>query len=173
MTKRFVVSDSSTLILLVKAGFVEEAVREFSVFIPGVVFQESVERGKEKGRLDALTLDALVNEGLLNVKEPSKKNIDRIKKQFNLHEGELHALALALDVKADFLLTDDLKAINACRVLNIKFITAISLLMEFYEKNILDLEKAKKCFNSLEDFGWYAPKIIRICKGKISGGVKK
>jgi len=167
MTKRLVVSDSSTLILMVKASFVDIIVKSFRVFVPKIVFEESTVKGKETGRWDALKIEKLVDENLIKVKTPSKNNIQKIEKKFNLHKGELHAIALTLDMKAGFLLTDDLKAMNACKILNIKFVNAISLLLSLYEKGKLTQKAANECFTKLEEFGWYSPSLINEFRKKL------
>lgn len=167
MTKRLVVSDSSTLILMVKAGFVDVVVKMFNVFVPKAVFEESASKGKEIGRWDAFKIEKLVEQKLIEVKEPTNGNLDKISNNFNLHKGELHAIALALDVKAEFLLTDDLKAMNACKILNIKFVNAISLLSLLYEKEKLTKKATVECFTKLEEFGWYGPSVINEFREKL------
>lgn len=167
MTKRLVVSDSSTLILAVKAGFVEIIVKNFKVFIPKTVFEESAKKGKETGKWDAFKIEKLVDENLIKIKTPTENSIQKISEKFNLHKGELHAIALALDEKAEFLLTDDLKAMNACKILDIKFVNAISLLLLLFEKGKLSKNSANECFSNLEKFGWYSRPIINDFKEKM------
>ena|SRR3989344_8820990 len=160
MTNNLVVSDSSTLILAVRAEFIDVVLKKFSVFIPEIVFHESVVKGKEIGRWDAFKIEKLVENNLIKVSSPSNGSLQVVSSNFNLHKGELHALALAIDVKAEFVLTDDLKAMNACKVLGIKFTNAISLLLTMYENKKLSKKSANACFFKLEEFGWYHPKII-------------
>lgn len=167
MTPVLVVSDSSTLILLVKAELIDRIVQKFGVFIPPIVFEESVLRGREKGRWDALRIERLVIEKRIKTREPSGKNLEKVSTHFNLHKGELHAIALALDLGAEFLLTDDLKAMNACKVLNIRFVNAISLLFSLSEKNELPKKEAVAAIQKLEDFGWYASGILNDFKRRL------
>ncbi|MBI5554150.1 MAG: hypothetical protein HY917_05430 [Candidatus Diapherotrites archaeon] len=172
MTLQVVVSDSSTLILLVKAGLVDTLTRRSLVFIPKVVFEECVILGKGKGRWDAFLIEQLADRQQVKIKDPSKKILERISADFNLHRGERHAIALALELNAEFLLTDDYKAMNACKVLGIRFVNAVSLLLALHEKGVLGEKPALLALEKLSEFGWYAPAIILNIRQKI-GEVKK
>lgn len=166
MTKKLVVLDSSTLILLVKIELIDILVKKFSVFIPTIVFEESVTSGKEKVLWDALKIESLINEKMLKIQEPSQISLKMISTSFNLQRGELHAIALALDLKLEFLMTDDRKAINACKVMGLKFVNAMSFLLEMYEKKYLTKEIAIGSFAKLEEFSWYGQPIINEFKKK-------
>jgi len=62
---------------------------------PSSVYNESVSRGKDKGREDAYTIEALVKSGKIKVKEPHKSTSIQVGNLFNLHGGERDVLALA------------------------------------------------------------------------------
>jgi len=64
--------DSSSMILLAKVGLLEKFLSEREAVIPSTVYNESVSRGKDKGREDAYIIEALVKSGKIKVSEPHK-----------------------------------------------------------------------------------------------------
>ena len=84
----------------------------------------------------------------------------RVRKDFNFGEGEAEAIALCLESGAS-LITDDKKAINACKLLKIRFTTAGKLLIRLYKKGLITKMEAEACLKRLEKFGRYSSEIMR------------
>jgi len=61
------------------------------------------------------------------------------------------------------------KAINTCRILGIKFITALDILLAMYTNNHISNEKANISLDRLEEFGWYNKELINRIRSEING----
>lgn len=165
-----VVSDASTLVLLVKAEIIDDLLEIANLLVPQKVYKEAVVRGKEKGAEDAYKIEKLIQEGRIQVKEVPKAKLDHIQSLFGLKSGERDTIALAQTLDIQNVLTDDKKAINACKVLNLKFETAINILVQLKRHGIISMEKAKDALDKLEEFGWYDNVIMKEARGDLGEG---
>lgn len=165
-SKEWVVSDSSSLILLTKARVINEFLEKRKIYITPIVEKEAVERGKEKGKKDAFQLEKLEEQGKIQVKKPNKGDTEEIQRLFSLHKGEKESVALAKQLKTA-LLCDDKKAFNACEVMNIPHTTALNILTAMHRNNQITKEKARKSLEKLKRFGWYEEKLIKNAEAKI------
>ena len=77
-----------------------------------------------------------------------------------LGHGEADAIRLFFHMKADLLLTDDGKAIRACRILNIPFTISPRIVLDLHRKHEISDEKAVLAIERLRIAGRYAPDII-------------
>lgn len=83
-------------------------------------------------------------------------------------KGETEAIALAFSEKARLLATDDKKAMQACKLLNISFTTAIGILIRMHEKGLLTKEEACAKLDALERYGrYYRKDIIEDAKSRL------
>lgn len=137
-----IVSDSSTLILLASSGLIGRM--ECVFLIPSSVYDESIEKGKEKGFEDAYLLGRLLEEGKIKMLKVEEEMGSKIKNLFNLHSGERDAIALAMELGKKYIFCDDKKAINACRVLKLRFITALDILLAMYRRKRISKADAKE-----------------------------
>lgn len=160
------VSDSSSLILLAKAGILTDFLERREVWISPVVEKETIGKGKEKGREDAYLLEKLKEEDEIEVKDPDEKEVDRINRLFDLHKGEKEVVALASELGLP-LICDDKKAFNACEVMEIEQTTALNILSALFEKGRINKSKARRSLKKLEEFGWYEEGLIQHVKSKI------
>ena len=74
-------------------------------------------------------------------------------------KGEAESIVFALEEKT-ILLTDDKKAINICKIFNIKFTTAMNILVKLYQEKKIDKIRAEAIFKKLKKFGRYSNEII-------------
>ena len=149
-----VISDASTLILLTKSKFINNIIQHFELIIPSIVYAE-IQKGKEKGHIDAYVVEELVNIGKIKIKDPSKETILKINNQFKLVKGELYAVALCLENKNRVIFMDDKRGIRVCNFLEIDVYTALSLLKIFYLSKLITKQNAEEYFYSLKRFGRY------------------
>ncbi len=156
------VSDATSLILLAKVGLLESFTNRNPVVVPQHVFNEVV-KGKDKGRVDAFLVEKLRDEKKLIITFPKEETKARIQKLFNLKGGELDVLAISLETKA-VILTDDKKCLNAAKALKVGFITTLDVVVTLHEKGALSKEKALKCMELLEEYGWYSRNLIKSYK---------
>ncbi len=153
--------DSSSMILLAKAGLLEKLVADREAVIPVLIYTEAVIRGKDKGREDAYRIESLVKSGKIIVQEPKKSTCIEIGNLFNLHGGERDVLALAKDMNIKSIICDDKKAINAGKVLGFKFTTALNITVAMCMKGKISKSEAEEIIDILDEFGWYSNKIIK------------
>lgn len=163
---KYVISDSSSLILLAKAEILNKFLEGKKIYITEIVELEAIEKGKEKGKADAYLLEKLKSDGKIKVKKPSKEKLNKISEWFNLYKGEKEAVSLALELELP-LICDDKKAFNACEVMNIKHTTALNVLFALFKKRKISKAKAKSSLKKLEEFGWYDQELIQKTKSKI------
>ena len=157
-----IVSDATSLILLAKVGLLEKFVTRNAVVMPSAVYVE-VAKGKDKGRLDALLVERLVDEKKLGISVPDNETKVRIEKLFNVHGGELEVLAIALGTKKT-ILTDDKKCFNAAKALKLSFITSLDVVVALYKKGVISKQAALQCVENLDSYGWYAQGLIKTYK---------
>ena len=150
-----IVIDSSSLILLAKIGVLDKVIMNSKekLAVTDKVCQESISRNE---LFDAQIIKSKLEEKL--IEKVKVKNImlyRRIRKDFNIGEGEAESIALCLETKTD-LITDDRKAINACRALKIRFTTTGKLLVKLYEKGRITKVETDGYIKKLERFGRYS-----------------
>ena len=147
-----IIFDSSTLILLAKIDLLQVVLNKYKGIIPESV-KEEVER---KEAMDTKVIIQQINKRKLIVnKNPNKNKIQLILKDFPLGKDEASALVIANE-KDNVLATDDGLAIKVCKILNVKFVTAIHFLIE----SGLDKSQALAKLDLLEKYGRYSIKII-------------
>ena len=84
-------------------------------------------------------------------------------KNFNLGEGETEAIAFCMENNLS-LITDDKKAINTCKLLNIPFTTVPNLLVAFAKKGALTSREASAYLGALAHYGRYTHDILQSIK---------
>lgn len=62
---------------------------------------------------------------------------------------------------------DDKKAINASKVLGLKFITALNIVVAMCLKGEISKEEAEKQIDMLDELGWYNIKLIKKARQDI------
>ena len=177
MTRLLVVSDSSSLILGVKAGLLDLICKEFIVEIPRKVFEESVVSGKASGKVDAFIIENAVEDGAIIVKDVRKSvgKIGKWLKEFNLGSGEADSILLYIQSNAKLLLTDDKQAINAAKIVGVAWTTLPDLILEFASRKKIDCESALDALKIVQEEGRYKINFILEAFRKIEemkGGKK-
>ena len=157
-------SDSSSLILLAKSGLIEYVLEKNIITIPKSVYEETVNRGKLKGREDSY----IIEKSKIIIEDPKDKTKDRVEKICNLHLGERDVISLAIDKKLT-VLCDDKKGRNACEVFGIETVTVLNILNNLYKTKKIDKKNALVILSKLQDYGWYKKELIEYVKDKIGG----
>ena len=159
------VFDSSTIILLARIELLDALVNSYQgkIVIPEAVESETT----MKNTFDALLIKKRIEEGKIKVMDAHDKMIETIMKDFNINQGESEAIFLALKNKGSILATDDKNAINACKLLQIPFTTAIGILLRVKEKNLLTKEDASLKLVQLIEYGRYKKEIINDAKRRL------
>lgn len=165
-----VVFDACTLILLAKAGLLESflSVSKIHAAVPREVAREACE---EKQSVDSLVIQKLIDEKRINVEPlPNRLLFDRMRRELGLGLGEAEAIALAVAKKARLVATDDRNAVNACKFLNMPFVTALGILTRMYQQGVLDQQDAISKLAMLEKAGRYKKNILSTVRSQL--GVK-
>jgi predicted nucleic acid-binding protein len=127
------------------------------VFVSATVEKEAT----AKQSFDAMLIMERVKEKKIRVKKAGKRQlVEKIAKDFKLHWGEAETLALCIENNWQLVGTDDFNAIKACIVLQIKFASAISILLLLNSEKTLDKKGALLRLKKLEYFGRYSQEII-------------
>ncbi len=152
--------DSSTLILLAKTGLLDKLLKRVKdkPKITAAIEQESTEK---KNTFEAKIIKKRIEEGKILVKKIENLLFYRqLTEDFNLGKGEAEAVMLSKEEK-DVLLTDDKKALNACKVFNLEFTTALNILVELYKEKELNKEESKTMLKKLIMYGRYSDELIK------------
>ena len=158
-----IVIDSSSLILLAKLNMLDVLIGniKYKLVMPEQVYNECLARGDS---FDAQIIEKRFKERLITKKDISNKNLyNKILNDFNLGKGEAEAITLCIEIKSG-IISDDKKAINACRVLQINFTKVPRLIVQFHKRKIITKEEVNLLINKLQKFGRYSAEIINKLK---------
>ena len=148
------VLDASTAILLAKVDLLRSVASKTDCWMGEVAAAEA--RAKQSD--DAVAIAILLEKGEIR-RDSIEEGLDSLTRDFNLHAGEAEAVLLAQNRSA-VCGTDDGRAIRCCKVLGIRFTTAIGLLVALTEARELDRELASERLGKLERFGRYHSRIL-------------
>jgi hypothetical protein len=123
-----VVSDASPLVHLAAIRQFELLNKLYSlVFIPKAVWTEVAIAGH--GRPGAAEVEQAIANGWIQIKNPGNANLAR-GELATLDQGEAEALALALDLKADIVLLDEVRGRSVARSLGLRAVGTLGVLIE-------------------------------------------
>jgi len=160
-----IVFDSSTLVLLSKIELLDTILTNYT---KEITISESVEKESTiKKTFDGLLIKKRIEENKIKVIIIQDKKTKKLMEDFNINIGEAESIILALKNKQSILATDDKTAINACKLLNIPFTTAINILIEAKENNFLTKEETNIKLDKLSVYGRYKKEIIEDAKRRI------
>lgn len=163
--KKEVVFDSSTAILLAKIQLLAPVTGKLKAIFPESVKEETT---RKKESYDSKLIAKLLGENKIEIAKAKKSKVKKLIKDFNIEKGEAEALEIAREKDA-VLATDDGPCIKICKILDIKFATAIHFLISMHENGLLDKEIAMEKLKLLEKYGRYGYDIIKDAKRKIQG----
>lgn len=155
-----IVIDSSTLILLAKTELLDNVIQSINsvLTIPDKVF---VETTIKQNLFDAkLIYERVRQKKIRKIQITDYKLCSKIEADLNLGAGEAEAIVLCFERKGT-LVCDDKKAINACKLFNIKFTTAPNLLVALYKKKLLSRDFAVTAAKKLILNGRYSEEIVK------------
>ena len=97
----------------------------------------------------------------------NRKLVVKLQGDFGLGRGEAEAIVLALAEKAQVLGIDDKNGINACKLLGIRFTTAIGILVRSREKELLTVSEALAKLTTLAKHGRYKESILEDARRRL------
>jgi predicted nucleic acid-binding protein len=165
-----IIFDSSTLILLTKIDMLELFISNFHgrVLIPELIKEEVCIEGRDE---TPLILNLIKENRIHVIKVKAGKFAKKLMDDFHIDIGEAEAITLALQENADLVATDDRNAIRACKFLKMEFITAITILIRAFEKNLINKDEAIVKLQKLASIARYNRIIIEDARKIIEGGV--
>jgi predicted nucleic acid-binding protein len=162
-----VVLDASTLILIAKAELLE-------IFLANIGLEVAIPKEVEweccavKRSLDALMIHKALDESRIKViVVRNRKLVAKLRSDFGLGRGEAEAIALAFAQEAAVLAIDDKNGINACKLLNIAFTTAVGILIRLREKGLLEHGEALAKLETLAKYGRYKTSIMEDARTQL------
>jgi len=160
------VFDASTLILIAKAELLDLFLAHApAVVIPNEVFKECC--GAKK-TVDAAIIQKAVDEGLIaTAAVRNRLLVTKLQSDFSLGRGEAEAISLALNEKAQLIGIDDKNGIDACKVLNVPFVTAAGILVRCLERGLLERGEALSRLALLARHGRYKDSILDDARKRV------
>lgn len=116
--KTKIVSDSSPIINLAKIhrlDWIEKLYQK--IIIPRAVFEELIVKGHEKE--DIAGIKSLIDTNIIEIQEVKNTELIRFLSK-DLDYGEAETIALALEIKADLVLLDEIDARDIADICNLK-----------------------------------------------------
>ena len=161
--KKELVFDSSTAILLAKIQLLSMAAEKFRIIFSETVKEETT---KKEDSFDSKLISKLIDENQIKAVKANNSKVNKLVQDFNIGIGEAEALQLAKE-KNCILATDDGPCIKVCKILDVRFTTAIHFLICFYEDGLLDKKIALEKLKMLEKYARYNYDIIKDAKNRI------
>jgi len=163
--KHNVIFDSSSAILLAKISILGILAEKVNIVFPESVKKETTVK---KDSFDSKLISTLIEQNKIKIIKANMPEANKLMQDFNIDEGEAEAILLAKEEQC-VICTDDGPSIKACKILGLKFATAIHFLMQLYEQGLMDKPIAVEKLRLLEKFGRYGYDIIKDAKNKIEG----
>jgi len=159
------VADSSTLIIMAKAEILSWTLEDHVFLIPQAVSDEC----QAKESFDAKAIAAQGEAGRNRLRPVGNPDAAaRLRKDFKIHRGEAEALQSAIENRRP-MAVDDYRTIKACKILGVRFATAIHFLIALRESGRLDLEGARIRLEMLARIGRYSDRIVQDAMKRLQG----
>lgn len=148
------VLDASTAILLAKVDLLRSVASRTDCWMGEVAAAEASLKQTD----DAVAIEMSLENGAVR-RDSIEKGLDNLMRDFNIHTGEAESILLSQSRSA-VCGTDDGRAIRCCKVLGVRFTTAIGLLVALTEAGDVESGLAAERLHKLERFGRYHPRIL-------------
>lgn len=162
-----IVFDSSTLILLAKIDLLRTVAESYGVIIPEKVREEVLATKTP----DSMIISYLLDNSLIRILPVrNMRNHDRLVVDFRIHAGEAEALCLAVELSSP-VAVDDGPAIKVCKLMGLRFITAIHFVINCAQVGTISQAVAMEKLKKLSVVGRYRLQIMQDAEKRISGGL--
>lgn len=159
------VSNTSTLVLLAKIGFLEAFIEVSQpITIPVQVKQEAL---FDKDSYYAKLIQKLIKNKKIMIVAVNNSLLTKALSNFRLDEGEAAAYALFDAKKHAAILTDDGELIKLCRLEKVPFICAMAVVIMLYKRKKLSKEETMKKLEELHIIGRYSEKLYEHFKSEV------
>ena len=156
-----VVSDASPLILLARIGKLSLLKQLYlEIVIPLHVRNEVMKYDDEASFL----IMSEIEKGWIKIKAEDQElspEINRIGDNIGLHNGEMYALSLAVNMNIIEFLADDKSARVAARILGLRAIGCLGVIMKAHQMGIITRNDAISSIQKLVKAGlWVSPEVL-------------
>lgn len=152
-------ANATPLIYLAKVGKLNLLKEIFDqIQIPPEVERETVDRGKEKGYPDAITIEQAINDGWIvthPLKDESQKILEALTRITGIDIGEAQTIILAKQKKEKQVLMDQANARETARNLGLAPKGTIYIIIAATKRQLLTKEEAKQTLDKLIDANFY------------------
>ena len=146
--------DSSTLILVAKISILDKFIdnTKMKITITPAIQTECT----RKKTFDAEMIRKRITEKKMDITQVTNSALVRkLIVDFRFGFGEAEIIAAAIEKNA-IVISDDKKAINACRVLRLQFMTAPNILVQLYKKKKISADDVRAKIEKLFYYGRYS-----------------
>src|SRR3989344_8808016 len=152
------ISNTSTLVLLAKV----DALLPFFEIAPQISIPQEVhiETIANPDSLDCKLIQRLIDEEKITIAPARPERVQWARENFRLHPGEAAAYALFDKSEHAAILTDDGELIKLCKLEQIPFLCALSVIIRLYEKKMLTRQEALDKLQLLQKIGRYAREVM-------------
>lgn len=158
-----IVSDNSTLILISRVGILKTFLETIDkIIIPGEVYREIMD-GSDS--FETKIIEKEIGSKIFIKK--TNKDIEHIKKEFRLDEGEAAAYSIYDKKVCKAILTDDRELMKVCKLDSIPFLCAPAIVVKLYEQKKITKDECLEKIENLERIGRYSKEIINYFKGEV------
>lgn len=159
-----VVCNSGPLMALGKIGQVHLLYPLYgAVLIPSAVYDEAVLSGLARGESDAVTIEMEFRRQHLQTVEMAEADLSPAVTALPLDRGERHAIQLAMNENADWVLLDDMQARVEAKKLGLQIKGTLGVFVDAARQNVISKSEVDIIFEALlkrEDI-WIAAGLIR------------
>jgi predicted nucleic acid-binding protein len=150
------IKDTMVLIHLAKTTTLEESCNYFQeVIIPEKVKQEVI---KEE-HPETTIIKELISNNKIKVKTINNKDYYKRANELNIFRGEAEVVALAWEMSADAIATDDDNVRKKREIIKLRIIGTPAILLTLFQKKKIDKEKLQKAIRKMKEIGWFSSTI--------------
>jgi predicted nucleic acid-binding protein len=163
-----IVKDAMVLIHLATSGVLKKACIMFKqVIIPNLVHNEVVEKGIQNSHPDAYIVQKLEKEGYIQVKPVTETALMDELRAYGLRGGELEAITLYFQEKADLIASNDDKVRKLRLILNLELVSSLEIVFLLAKNRAISKNRAKECLRELKKVGWFSKNVIDTIIGEL------
>ena len=147
-----VVSDTSPLIALMKAGQLELLEKLYgNVIVPQAVFDELTNNSKYQKKADLIICSSFITV----VKIRDSQSVRLFQQVTGLDRGESEAIKYAADNKADLVLIDEISGRRAAKMMHLNCIGSLGVLVAAYKSKYISEKAVKAALEQMKSSNMY------------------
>lgn len=151
-----IIKDAMVLIHLAKTSTLKESCDYFQdIIIPEKVKQEVI---KEEYP-ETIIIKELITKNKIQIKAVENKNYLKKAYELNIFRGEAEVVALAWELDADAIATDDDNVRKKREIIHLRIIGTPAILLTLFEQKKITKEKLYLAIRKMKEIGWFSSTI--------------